>query len=197
MSNKISARVLIVDNFDSYTWNIFQGVAQLTQVLPEVLLNNSLTGALNNLERYTHIILGPGPGDPRTPTDVGAGYALLEKARVPLLGVCLGHQMLAVHYGATLQHLEQPAHGRVSTIRHNGTGLFQNLPPHTSVVRYHSITVSDLGRSGLSPDAHTVDGDEIMGISDAAKRRYGVQFHPESILTSDGQRMLTNFLMLQ
>jgi anthranilate synthase component 2 len=180
-------RVLVVDHHDSYTWNLVHLVAAVTGVLPDVVEHDSspmLTG-------YTHIVLSPGPGHPASPAD----FALGDKAftvGVPVLGVCLGMQALVTTYGGTVDRIE-PAHGEVGLVDHDGTGVFTGIPTPFEAVRYHSLAALSV------PDSLRVtatSADVVMGVAHRTLPLWGVQFHPESILTQHGAQLVANFLEL-
>lgn len=186
--------VLIVDNYDSYTWNIYQSLAKTIGCSSVVVPNDSLESEIKELGKYTHIIIGPGPGNPTHKSDVGDAPRVIELSSVPVLGICLGHQLLAMMLGGSLKYMKVPAHGIVSQIMHEQAGLFYNISPKAEVVRYHSIVVQDSCYSEFKVTARSIDDEQIMGLQSSDQRLFGVQFHPESILTSCGQEIFKNFL---
>ncbi len=133
-------QALIIDNFDSFTYNIFQQMGQVCGVEPTVVKN---TASLDEIDfsRYDCIIVSPGPGTPAVPADVGISADVIRDTELPLLGVCLGHQCMAHLYGMEVVHAPVPMHGRVNVIRHDGRGVFAGLPEELSIVRYHSLVV--------------------------------------------------------
>lgn len=180
--------VLVVDHHDSYTWNLVHLVAGVTGVLPDVVEHDE-PGVLDRARGYDHLVLSPGPGHPANPVDFALGAAVFGLG-VPVLGVCLGMQALVTSYGGTVAQVE-PAHGEVAAVDHDGTGLFADLPPGFDAVRYHSLAateVSDVLRVTATA------GDVVMGVVHRALPLHGVQFHPESILSEHGARLVANFL---
>ncbi len=185
-------KVFLLDNYDSFTWNLVQAF----QVLgAEVLVRrNDVLGveeAVQQALSATHLVISPGPGSPK---QAGISMALLERTlgRVPVLGVCLGHQCLAELLGGEVGPARSLMHGKSSLIEHDGQGLFEGLPQPLQVGRYHSLAVTRLP-AALSPTAHADDG-EVMGVRAPTLRAAGVQFHPESILTPEGDQLLARFL---
>lgn len=191
------SRLLLVDNYDSYTHNLAQLLASLTGTAPTVVRND----ALSLDEWLAHppdaVVLSPGPGTPDHAADIGICRALVERlTATPILGVCLGHQVIGAACGARVERAPAPAHGRVSPVRHDGSGLFRGLPSPLGVVRYHSLVVAaDSLPAVLRPTAFTDDG-LLMALEHRERPLWGVQFHPESILTEQGRALLANFLDL-
>jgi anthranilate synthase component 2 len=184
-------RVLVLDNLDSFTFNLVQALQALGA---EVAVRRSDRSSLASLSRVkaSHLLVSPGPGRPEaSPLSLAALKAFA--GRLPVLGVCLGHQALAAAFGARVVNAPRLLHGKTSKIRHLGAGLFKGLPQGFRATRYHSLLV-DPGT--LPPDlavtAWTAEG-ELMGLRHASGAE-GVQFHPESILTPCGPRLLANFL---
>jgi para-aminobenzoate synthetase len=192
-------RVLLVDNYDSYTHNLRQQLARLGSLAPRVVRNDELSaGALTELiaaHDIEAIVISPGPGHPARPRDFGVCEALITGCELPLLGVCLGHQGLAWAYGAAVGRAPEPVHGRRSPVFHEGKGLFHGIPQGFEVVRYHSLAVARELPAALHPTAWTHDG-VLMGLAHAQRPQWGVQFHPESIATAHGDRVIENFLAL-
>jgi len=190
-------RVLLVDNYDSFTWNLAQLVAAITGEPPEVVRNDERSVDELLAARPDAILLSPGPGSSEVASDVGVCRALVERAGdVPLLGVCLGHQAIGVALGGRAVHAPEPMHGRRSAIHHAGDGIFRGLPSPLAAVRYHSLV---LDRARLPPSlavTATTDDGLVMGIAHRTRPLFGVQFHPESILTDGGRELLANFLAL-
>lgn len=182
--------VLVVDHHDSYTWNLVHLIAGVTGVLPDVVEHDE-PDLLSRIRgsAYSHLVLSPGPGDPADPDDFALRAPVFALGR-PVLGVCLGMQALAVAYGGTVEPVE-PAHGEVAAIEHDGSGVFAGLPERFDAVRYHSLAVTDVP-TALRVTA-TSDG-VVMGLVHRELPLHGVQFHPESILSEHGSRMLANFL---
>jgi anthranilate synthase component 2 len=187
-------RLLLVDNFDSFTWNLAHYFEELGAAV-EVQLNDAIKVAGVKADAFDGVVLSPGPGRPE-----GAGICLeLIRAvagAIPLLGVCLGHQALAQAYGARIVQAPTLMHGKTSAIDHTGNGLFQGLPRPFDATRYHSLVVApDSVPDDFRVAAWTGDG-VIMGLDHEELPLYGVQFHPESVLTVEGKPLLANFLRL-
>ena len=190
-------RVLLVDNYDSFTYNLAQEMGELGADV-EVVRHDAFTLADVEADQPDGIVISPGPG---TPDDAGLSNAVIESfaGRIPLLGVCLGHQCIAQVYGATIVRAPELVHGKVSAIHHDDDGVFAGLPQPFDATRYHSLvadpaTIPDelvvTARTG--PEAPHPD--LIMGLRHRELAVEGVQFHPESILTRNGMALLGNFL---
>jgi para-aminobenzoate synthetase len=188
-------QVLLIDNYDSYTWNIVALIQEVTGVLPTVQFHDQVDLRPQVLESFSHVILGPGPGHPTKAEDVGDNYAALDRVSCPVLGICFGHQMLAHHLGGTVQASTEPAHGEISRIRHNNSGIFRGLPLEFDVVRYHSLSVTDPQEFNVA--ARSISDQAIMAISHPERPWFGVQFHPESICSHHGADLLRNFFALR
>ncbi|SFI09073.1 anthranilate synthase component II [Planctomicrobium piriforme] len=188
------ARVLLIDNYDSFVFNLARYLAELG-VETTVRRNDELTVAEVRELRPDAIVLSPGPC---TPNEAGICVELIQslEGETPLLGVCLGHQAIGAALGATVARAPNPVHGQASLIHHHSTGLFANCPNPLRVGRYHSLIVEE---ATLPPNlvvtARTDDG-LVMAFTQRDKPVFGVQFHPESILTDCGHRLLANFLTL-
>jgi para-aminobenzoate synthetase len=184
-------RTLLIDNYDSYTFNLFHLLGDVNGEEPVVVANDALSW--DELERLDvdNVVISPGPGRPEHPRDVGVSTAALQRARVPVLGVCLGHQALALVAGGVVDHAPEVMHGRLSAIEHDGRGLFAGVPQGFAAVRYHSLVVGDLPPE-LRVTAWTADG-VVMGLEHRDRPLFGVQFHPESVMTEHGARLLANF----
>ena len=191
-------QVLVVDNYDSFVFNLVQYLGQLG-VDAQVWRNDDprLTGAAqisSAVAEFDGVLLSPGPG---TPERAGASIALVRAcaaARTPLLGVCLGHQAIGVAFGATVDRAPELLHGKTSTVFHTNTGVLQGLPDPFTATRYHSLTILP---ETVPPELEVIartDGEVIMAVRHIELPIYGVQFHPESILTEGGHRMLANWL---
>ena len=178
-----------MDHYDSYTWNLVHLVAAVTGELPTVVEHDQVS--VDQLSGFTHVVLSPGPGSPTEPADFAVGRKLLLRAAAPVLGVCLGMQGLVSSYGGRVAAIE-PAHGEVATVSHDGTGLFAEVPSPVRVVRYHSLAAVEVPES-LRVTATSEDG-VVMGVEHRTLPLVGVQFHPESVLSEHGARMVENFL---
>ena len=188
-------RVLVVDNYDSFTYNLVQYLAELgTQ--PLVYRNDALTLDDARELQPDRIVLSPGPGTPTNERDFGVCGAILRELspETPTLGVCLGHQGIAAGFGGRVVNAERLLHGKTSVIHHDGAGVFQGLPQDFEAARYHSLMVEIDGvPDELVITARSAEG-EIMGLRHVELPIEGVQFHPESILTEHGHQLLSNFL---
>ncbi len=185
-------RTLLVDNYDSFTFNLHQLIAEVTGHAPHVLRND---GPEPDPRDWDAVILSPGPGRPERPRDFGLCAQLLEQREVPVLGVCLGMQGIAHREGARIERAPVPMHGRVSRLRHDGRGLFAELPQGLAVVRYHSLCVAQPLPPTLRATAWSEDG-VLMALEHLAAPQWGVQFHPESICTEGGAQLLRRFFAL-
>jgi len=188
----VALRVLLLDNYDSFTYNLFQYLGELGAET-SVVRNDALT-ADEALARGTdRIVISPGPGSPEA---AGISLELIRKAagRVPVLGVCLGHQALGQAFGGRVVRAPRPMHGKTSEIHHDGRGLFAGLANPFTATRYHSLVVApDSVPAELELSAWTDDG-VVMGLRHRTHPLHGVQFHPESILTATGKDLLRRFM---
>jgi anthranilate synthase component 2/para-aminobenzoate synthetase component 2 len=184
--------ILVIDNYDSFTWNLVQYLGELGATLKVVRNDEQDVEAIAAL-RPEGVVISPGPG---TPDQAGVSIDVVRRLGVttPVLGVCLGHQAIGRAFGATVARAKRLMHGKTSAIHHGGQGVFQGLPAPFEATRYHSLAiVRDTVPAELEITAWTDDG-EIMGIRHRQYPIEGVQFHPESILTAEGKRLLGNFL---
>ena len=184
--------ILLVDNYDSFTWNVYQAMAALGAEV-EVHRNDAITVERALAMQPSAVVVSPGPG---RPSDAGICPELFARLAddVPILGVCLGHQGLVEHYGGELERDPEPTHGKASLVHHDGDRLFRGLPNPFPAGRYHSLRAKrDALPEQLTLTAWTEDG-LVMAVRHATLPRYGVQFHPESILTPQGERILAQFL---
>jgi anthranilate synthase component 2 len=182
--------ILVVDNYDSFTFNLVQLVASLGG---EVIVrrNDALTVERALALRPSHIVLSPGPGAPER---AGISVALARQSEVPLLGVCLGHQAIAVSYGASVSRAPRAIHGRASRVTHSNDGIFSGISQGILVARYHSLAVDERTLPpSLVVTARSDDG-VIMALRSTDRPVVGVQFHPESVLTPEGPAIVRNFL---
>ena len=186
-------RILVIDNYDSFVYNLVQYVGEFAG---EVAVRRNDAVDLASIRRLdpNGIVLSPGPG---TPQSAGVSMDVFDLNR-PIFGVCLGHQAMCAALGAPVGHAPDVVHGKPSNINHDGKGLFEGVPESLRVGRYHSLCVErDDLPDELVETAHTTDEREVvMGVRHRTKPHFGVQFHPESILTDDGKRMVENFVQL-
>lgn len=187
--------ILVIDNYDSFVHNVARYFAVLGATT-QVVRNDAVTVREVRALRPMAIIISPGPG---TPAEAGVSCSVIEalSGQVPILGVCLGHQCIGTVFGGTVGRARHPMHGRASAITHSGARLFAGLPTPLSVGRYHSLIVDTPGSlyDDLIVEATSEEG-EIMALSHRLHPTYGVQFHPESILTQNGEALFQNFLTL-
>jgi anthranilate synthase/aminodeoxychorismate synthase-like glutamine amidotransferase len=188
----VSSRLLLIDNYDSFTYNLVQAFLVLGADV-RVYRNDAITVGEALALAPTHLCISPGPG---TPYDAGVSMDMIRAfaGKVPVLGVCLGHQSIVEVFGGKVVRAGRLMHGKTSLVRHDGRTLFEGLPQPCEVGRYHSLIANpgslpaDLEVSGQTPEG------EIMGVRHRSLMVEGVQFHPESILTPDGPRLMQNFL---
>jgi anthranilate synthase/aminodeoxychorismate synthase-like glutamine amidotransferase len=184
--------LLILDNYDSFTYNVFQLLSELGAEV-EVIRNDQTTVEDIRAKKYDAIVLSPGPG---IPSDAGITEQVIRElgGEVPILGICLGHQAIGEVFGGKVIRAGEIVHGKTSPLQHNGKGLYEGIPQNVPIGRYHSLVID---RATL-PDCLEVTSDladgTIMGVRHKAKNIEGIQFHPESILTPDGKKMMENFL---
>jgi para-aminobenzoate synthetase component 2 len=186
---------LVVDNYDSFVFNLVQYLGQLG-VEAEVWRNDDarLADPTGVVARFDGVLLSPGPG---TPERAGASVSLVEACAAtctPLLGVCLGHQAIGVAFGAVVDRAPELLHGKTSTVYHTNTGVLQGLPDPFTATRYHSLTILPETLPAVLDVTARTRGGVIMGVRHTELPIHGVQFHPESILTEGGHRMLANWL---
>ena len=185
----MSSRVAVIDNYDSFTYNLVQYLAELGAE-PRVFRNDRVS--VGELRGYDGLVISPGPGRPE---DAGVSVAAIRAltGHMPILGVCLGHQALGDAFGAAVVR-HQPVHGKTSEVHHDGGAPFDGLPNPFEATRYHSLVVD----AGSVPPVLVVcawtDDGVVMGLRHRGHRTFGVQFHPESVLTVEGKRLLSNFL---
>lgn len=186
---------LIIDNYDSFVYNLVAYFNELGETV-KIVKNDKITvHEIKNMEKLEGIIISSGP---QNPEDCGVSNEIIRKlnGKIPILGVCLGHQIIGYEFGAKIKKSYKPMHGKVTTIIHRNKNLFCNLPQKYRVTRYHSLIID---KSTLPPDltidALAEDG-TIMAISDRKKAVYGVQFNPEAVLTEFGHELLKNYIIL-
>lgn len=188
--------ILVIDNYDSFTWNLVQYLGELG-AQPVVMRNDEVSVNAIVEMKPDAVVISPGPG---TPSDAGVSVELIRQLgdKTPILGVCLGHQAIAEAYGGNVVRAKQLMHGKTSLIEHNGSDLFEDVASPLEVMRYHSLTVDP----PTLPDSLEVlawgleDDSEIHAVRHRANPVWGVQFHPESVLTQSGKKILSNFLRM-
>ena len=185
--------ILLIDNYDSFTWNLAQYLGELGAP-PVVRRNDEITLTEIEALRPSHIVISPGPGRPE---DAGVSVDVIRHfgPSTPLLGVCLGHQGIGIAFGGEVVRASRLMHGKVSSVQHDGRGVFRGVSQPFTAGRYHSLIVADPLPSDLEAAARTEDG-TLMGVRHRQFPIHGVQFHPESVLTGEGKQLLRNFLEL-
>lgn len=185
--------IAVIDNYDSFTYNLVQYLGELGAQV-RVFRNDAVSADELDALEPSHIVISPGPGDPSA---AGVSRQVIRElgARRPVLGVCLGHQCIGDVFGGRVVRAKRLVHGKTSPVYHYGNGLFTGLPSPFDATRYHSLIVAEPLPADLEVTAFTTEG-EIMGLRHRKHPIHGVQFHPESILTTGGKRILQNFLRL-
>jgi anthranilate synthase/aminodeoxychorismate synthase-like glutamine amidotransferase len=190
--------VFVLDNYDSFTYNLVQYMGELGAEMV-IRRNDELTPAEVEALRPEKIVISPGPC---TPQDAGISIELIKhfakaKRRVPILGVCLGHQAIGAAFGGNVVRAPKLMHGKTSLVEHDGRTIFAGIPSGMTCTRYHSLIVSEEGLpEELEVSARTADGETIMALRHRELPIEGVQFHPESVLTADGKKLIENFLKM-
>jgi len=186
--------ILMLDNYDSFTYNLVQEMAEISEAEIRVVRNDEATAEDLMAFGPQAVVISPGPG---VPEDAGISMDLITAAAdVPMLGICLGHQGLAAVHGGKVVRAAEPVHGKTSMIHHHGTGLFEGRSDPFEATRYHSLVVEkESVPATLEVTAWTDDG-VIMGLRDRGRLHFGVQFHPESYLCTEGKNLLANFLRI-
>jgi anthranilate synthase/aminodeoxychorismate synthase-like glutamine amidotransferase len=184
--------LLMIDNYDSFTFNLVQYLGELGA---DVLVHRNDALTLDQIETWApdHIVISPGPC---TPTEAGISVPLIQRfaGKIPILGVCLGHQAIGQAFGGTVGRAARVMHGKLDDVEHDGKGVFAGIPSPVKVTRYHSLAIAAQRMPAcLEVSARTADG-EVMGVRHREHAVEGVQFHPEAILTEHGHEMLRNFL---
>jgi anthranilate synthase/aminodeoxychorismate synthase-like glutamine amidotransferase len=185
--------VLLIDNYDSFTWNLAHRLGELGAEV-KVVRNDAVTVEEVEAMAPARVVISPGPGRPET---AGVSIDVIRRfsGRVPLLGVCLGHQAMSIAFGGRVERAAVPMHGKTSSVAHDGAGLFAGLSGPFDAGRYHSLVIPpEAMPAGFVKSAWVVGDGTIMGIRHETWPAWGVQFHPESVLTPVGQRLLQNFL---
>ena len=184
---------LLVDNYDSFSYNLYQLIGSLDPDI-EVIRNDELTPEEILTRNPDRIVISPGPGKPE---DAGICVDLVRKAagKVPILGVCLGHQAICVAYGATVTYAEKLMHGKSSEVSlDNGSPMFKGMGPSTVVARYHSLAADPKTIPSQLKVTSVTDSGDIMAVEDRERKVFGLQFHPESVLTPEGRTIISNFM---
>ena len=190
--------VFVLDNYDSFTYNLVQYMGELGAEMV-IRRNDELTPAEVEKLRPERIVISPGPC---TPQDAGISIELIKhfakaKRRVPILGVCLGHQAIGAAFGGNVVRAAKLMHGKTSVVEHDGKTIFKGISPGMTCTRYHSLIVADEGLpEELEVSARTADGETIMALRHRELPIEGVQFHPESVLTANGKKLIENFLKM-
>ena len=200
MSNKrkMAVKTLVIDNIDSFVYNLVQYVG-MQEGNPVVLENTASEKTVDDAIKkgVSHIIISPGP---KTPKEAGISNYVIERyyKEIPILGVCLGHQCIGHVFGGRIRPAKTLVHGKTSRIRHSGSRLFAGVPELFEATRYHSLVVDEKGLPAeLKVTARSIDDKEVMALEHVRFPLFGVQFHPESILTGDGMRIVKNFLKVK
>jgi anthranilate synthase/aminodeoxychorismate synthase-like glutamine amidotransferase len=186
--------LLVIDNYDSFTYNLVQFLGELGAE-PVVRRNDQVTVEEIASGGYSGVVISPGPGEPK---GAGISLALIRElgGRLPILGVCLGHQAIGEAFGGRIVRAPRPVHGKASRVKHDGRGIFAGVPEEIEVARYHSLVIEPQSCPDvLEITATTADG-IIMAVRHRSLPIEGVQFHPESVLTSNGMQILSNFVQL-
>jgi anthranilate synthase component 2 len=187
--------LLMIDNYDSFTYNLVQYFGILGEEV-RVYRNDRIAVAEVQAMAPDRIVISPGPGDP---SKAGVSVDVIREmaGRVPILGVCLGHQAVGYAFGGEIVRAKQIMHGKPSQVHHDGAGIYAGIENPFEATRYHSLVIrKDSLPARFTVNAWTVEDDEIMGVADSETRMYGIQYHPESILTKQGMSVLKNFLEL-
>ncbi|MEU6162855.1 aminodeoxychorismate synthase component I [Streptomyces tanashiensis] len=187
-------RTFLIDNYDSFTFNLAHYLAEVNGVEPTVMRNDDPSWDLEMLQHYDNVVISPGPGAPDRSGDFGFCADVIRDSKIPVLGVCLGHQGICHTFGGRISRAPELFHGRSSSIEHDGDDLFDGIPSRFSAVRYHSLIAADLPDE-LAPIAWTAEG-LLMGVRHRSRPMWGVQFHPESVCTEYGHRLIENFARL-
>lgn len=187
-------KILIIDNYDSFVYNLYQAFGQHENEI--VVARNDEIG-VDEVESYDAIVISPGPGDPRRNFKIGKGLDIIKQyyKSKPIFGVCLGHQEICFALGGKIRKAKSIVHGKKSLIRHFGSEIFEGIPERFKAGRYHSLVAYDLPKE-LKLIAISLDDFEIMAVEHVKYPVFGLQFHPESILTSKGSMIISNFIKI-
>ena len=190
----LKQKIIMIDNYDSFTYNLVQYLGELGAEI-DIFRNDKIT--IEEIEKIKpeKIVISPGPGKPQN-AGISVNLVKAFAGKIPILGVCLGHQSIGYAFGAEITHAKKLMHGKTSMIRHDGKTIFKNLPDPFEATRYHSLVIK---KDTLSDDFQITaksEDEEIMGIRHKKYALEGIQFHPESIMTAAGKELLKNFLML-
>ncbi len=187
--------ILVLDNYDSFTWNIVHSLRELGAAV-RVERNDALTAAEALASGAAGFVISPGPGRPEEAGESLPLIAACAEARRPLLGICLGHQAVARHFGGRVVRADPVMHGKTCAVSHDGTGLFEGLPSPLTAARYHSLTIApDSVPACLAVNA-TAGDRTIQGLRHEGLPIHGVQFHPESVASQEGHRLIENFIRI-
>jgi anthranilate synthase/aminodeoxychorismate synthase-like glutamine amidotransferase len=187
--------IAVIDNYDSFTYNLVQFLGEIGAKEIRVWRNDQIEVEELADQRPSHILISPGPGTPEKDSGISNDVIRLLGEQTPILGVCLGQQCIGHVFGGQVVRAARLMHGKVSPILHNGEGIFAGLPSPLTATRYHSLIVQEPLPDVLEATAHTPEG-ELMGLRHKSRPIFGVQFHPESILTEYGRDLLRNFIKL-
>ena len=184
--------ILLLDNYDSFTYNVYQQLSELGAQV-EVVRNDKMTPDEIKNRNYDAIVISPGPGIPK---DAGITEQLIDefKGVLPILGICLGHQAIGEVFGGKIVRNKEIVHGKTSPLHHNGKGIYQGLPQNVEIGRYHSLIIERESLPDCLEITSELEDGTIMGVRHKDYDIEGIQFHPESILTSEGHKMMKNFL---
>jgi len=187
--------LVLIDNYDSFTYNLFQYLSELGAEV-RVVRNDAMTPEQVEDLHPDRIVISPGPG---SPSDAGVSCALVQyfAGRLPILGVCLGHQCIGAAFGAVVANAGEIKHGKLSSIRHDGRGVFANLPNPFDAIRYHSLAVTPSSLPAELEISARSESGVVMGLRHKRFTIEGIQFHPESIMTEPGKDLLRNFLAMK
>ena len=184
--------ILLLDNYDSFTYNVYQQLSELGATV-EVIRNDKITLDEINCQKYNAIVISPGPGVPK---DAGITEQLIYslKGKLPILGICLGHQAIGEVFGGKIVRNKEIVHGKTSPLHHNGKGIYHGLPQNIEIGRYHSLIIEHESLPDCLEITSELEDGTIMGVRHKEYDIEGIQFHPESILTANGHQMMRNFL---